>query len=270
MGYTNAGKSTLFNRLTRAEVLADDLLFATLDPTMRAIGLPSGRAAILSDTVGFISDLPTGLIAAFRATLEEVVEAEVVVHIRDASHADTEAQKADVLSVLRDLAIDVDGEIPFVEVLNKIDLMDDEQRALVVNRAFRRNDTVVLSALTGEGCDVLLDMLEVNSAGARRIVELSVALTDGAAIAWLYQHGQVIDRRDDETICASCRKTRYGQSLTVRAPMGSRKPGGSPLTTGLVPTIDGPCLAVHAQPPQILRKRARPVTDRFDASDIVG
>ena len=198
VGYTNAGKSTLFNRLTRAEVLADDLLFATLDPTMRAIGLPSGRAAILSDTVGFISDLPTGLIAAFRATLEEVVEAEVVVHIRDASHADTEAQKADVLSVLRDLAIDVDGEIPFVEVLNKIDLMDDEQRALVVNRASRRNDTVVLSALTGEGCDVLLDMLEVNSAGARRIVELSVALTDGAAIAWLYQHGQVIDRRDDE------------------------------------------------------------------------
>ena len=198
VGYTNAGKSTLFNRLARAETFADDSLFATLDPTMRAIELPSGRCVILSDTVGFVSDLPTDLIAAFGATLEEVVEADIVVHVRDASHSDGEAQKADVLSVLASLGLDLDGGVPILEVLNKVDRMDAAGRARLANRAMRRNDGVVLSALTGDGCGVLLDMLDAQLSAAGRIAQLSVALTDGAAIAWLYRHGRVTKRRDDD------------------------------------------------------------------------
>ena len=128
VGYTNAGKSTLFNRLTSAEVLAKDVLFATLDPTMRAVKLPSGRTIILSDTVGFIADLPTQLVAAFRATLEEVLDADVILHVRDAAHDETEAQKKDVLKVLNELGVDEDGERPVVEVLNKIDLLEPDVR----------------------------------------------------------------------------------------------------------------------------------------------
>ncbi|HVB17109.1 MAG TPA: GTPase HflX, partial [Stellaceae bacterium] len=159
VGYTNAGKSTLFNRLTHAAVGAEDLLFATLDPTMRRLDLPSGRTAILSDTVGFISDLPTHLVAAFRATLEEVTEADIVVHVRDAHHPDSAAQRDDVLAVLADLGLGPEEndlvEDGLIEVLNKIDLLDEEARASLVNQAQRNTETVALSAVTGEGCDAL-------------------------------------------------------------------------------------------------------------------
>jgi GTP-binding protein HflX len=198
VGYTNAGKSTLFNRLTGAEVFVKNLLFATLDPTMRQIELPSGRTAILSDTVGFVSDLPTDLVAAFRATLEEVVDADLLVHVRDISHPDAEAQKADVMKVLDDLGVDADGEKVIVEVLNKIDRLSPSDHSITLNRTLRRNDVVAVSAVTGEGCDTLLRVIDENLNGDRRVVELAVELSDGSSIAWLYQHGQVIERRDDE------------------------------------------------------------------------
>ncbi len=196
VGYTNAGKSTLFNRLTQAGVAARDMLFATLDPTMRAVDLPSGRKVVLSDTVGFISDLPTHLVAAFRATLEEVAAAEVIVHVRDISHPDSKAQKADVEAVLGELGLS--AAVP-VEVLNKIDLLDHEQRRTVLARAARDNaDVVGLSALTGEGCDTFLSLLDRHLATSRQVVEIDVALSDGAAIAWLYRHGDVLQRRDGD------------------------------------------------------------------------
>ena len=198
VGYTNAGKSTLFNRLTQAHVFADDLLFATLDPTMRGIALPSGRTAILSDTVGFVSDLPTDLIAAFRATLEEVVEADVIVHVRDVSHPDTAAQAGDVEAVLDDLGLNGNGSRPIFEALNKIDLLDEGERAIQLNQTERRNDAVAISAITGEGCPALLDVLDASLNSARRVVAIAVDVTDGAAIAWLYRHGEVLSRSDDE------------------------------------------------------------------------
>jgi GTP-binding protein HflX len=204
VGYTNAGKSTLFNRLTRAEVTAKDLLFATLDPTMRRLKLPSGRQAILSDTVGFISDLPTHLVAAFRATLEEVTEADLILHVRDVSHPDTEAQKADVESVLRDLGLDDEVEGGLVEVLNKIDLLDPQTREQVRNMAARNRDVVPISAATGEGCDALLAVIDRRLDGERQQVHLRVALEDGAALAWLYRHGEVLERRDDDTTAHLC------------------------------------------------------------------
>jgi GTP-binding protein HflX len=199
VGYTNAGKSTLFNRLTRSEVMAKDLLFATLDPTMRRVKLPSGRQAILSDTVGFISDLPTHLVAAFRATLEEVTEADLILHVRDASHPDTEAQKSDVEGVLTDLGLADEVEGGLVEVLNKIDLLDPEARAVVRNQASRNRDVVPISAVTGEGCEDLVAVIDRRVDGDRQHVHLRVALEDGAALAWLYRHGEVLERRDDDT-----------------------------------------------------------------------
>jgi GTP-binding protein HflX len=198
VGYTNAGKSTLFNRLTGAEVFARDLLFATLDPTMRAVRLPSGQIAILSDTVGFISELPTGLVAAFRATLEEVREADLVVHVRDIAHPESEAQKEDVEVVLHELGLESLVAHGLIEALNKMDLLDPEARQRVRNRAARAVDTVPISALDGEGCDELLAVIERRLLAMRRVVDLSVELKDGAGIAWLYNHGQVLSRRDDQ------------------------------------------------------------------------
>jgi GTP-binding protein HflX len=198
VGYTNAGKSTLFNRLTRADVVAADMLFATLDPTMRRLDLPSGRHAILSDTVGFISELPTHLVAAFRATLEEVSEADLVVHVRDIHHADTEAQRADVHAVLTDLGLGETVERGLIEALNKIDLLPAEQREALLNQARRNHDVVPVSAATGEGCDELLALLDRRLEGDRQAVRLDVPLSDGAALAWLYSHGEVVQRDDDE------------------------------------------------------------------------
>ena len=197
VGYTNAGKSTLFNRLTRATVGAEDLLFATLDPTMRRLDLPSGRKAILSDTVGFISDLPTHLVAAFRATLEEVTEADVVVHVRDAHHPDSAAQRDDVLAVLTDLGLGDLVEEGLTEILNKIDLLEPAARAGLVNQATRNVDTVALSAATGEGCDALLRLLDRRLGNGAGAVRLDVPLSDGKTLAWIYAHGEVLGRRDD-------------------------------------------------------------------------
>jgi GTP-binding protein HflX len=198
VGYTNAGKSTLFNHLTHAAVGAEDLLFATLDPTMRRLDLPSGRKAILSDTVGFISDLPTHLVAAFRATLEEVTEADIVVHVRDAHHPDSAAQKADVLAVLRDLGLEALVEEGLIEVMNKTDLLEPSARAALSNQVERRNtDTVALSAVTGEGCDRLLQLIDGRLDAGLRAVRLDVPLSDGRTLAWIYAHGEVLGRRDD-------------------------------------------------------------------------
>jgi GTPase len=200
VGYTNAGKSTLFNRLSGAEVAAKDLLFATLDPTMRSIKLPGGRACVISDTVGFISDLPTHLVAAFRATLEEVVEADLIVHVRDISHPDSEKQRIDVEDVLRELGALEEGGAPVMEALNKIDCLSAERRQTLQTRASIGTDRArhfPISALTGEGIEPLLQAIAdfLDKSGTPR--EVAVPLSDGATIAWLYRHGEVRSRHDD-------------------------------------------------------------------------
>ena len=197
VGYTNAGKSTLFNRLTRSSVAAGDMLFATLDPTMRRLVLPSGRTAILSDTVGFISDLPTHLIAAFRATLEEVTEADIVVHVRDINHPDSEPQRGDVLRVLVDLGLGELVEGGLIEAMNKIDLVDPATRMSLENHALRDSQSVAVSAVTGEGCEALLALIDRRLDDDVRRVRLDVPLTDGKTLAWIYRHGEVLGRRDD-------------------------------------------------------------------------
>ena len=194
VGYTNAGKSTLFNRLTTAKVLAQDMLFATLDPTMRALTLPSGRKVVLSDTVGFISELPTQLVAAFHATLEEVAEADLIVHVRDIASPDSEAQKRDVEEVLAELGLE---EARPLEALNKVDLLDEEVRAGIENRAIRERDSVTLSALTGSGCSDVLEAIDRRLSESRHVVSLDINLADGAALAWLYRHGEILERKDE-------------------------------------------------------------------------
>ncbi len=197
VGYTNAGKSTLFNRLTESRVLAKDLLFATLDPTMRGVKLPGGTRIILSDTVGFIADLPTELVAAFRATLEEVLEADVIVHVRDAAHEETLAQRADVMKVLEELGVEdaESGGRPLLEVLNKIDLLEPEQQQGLLSHNGRR-PAVAVSALTGAGIPDLLVAFE--SAVTRGNITLTLKLdaADGGALAFAYRHAQVLERRD--------------------------------------------------------------------------
>ncbi|MFN3522911.1 MAG: GTPase HflX [Phenylobacterium sp.] len=197
VGYTNAGKSTLFNRLTSAEVVAQDMLFATLDPTLRMLKLPDGRPAILSDTVGFISDLPHELVEAFRATLEEVKEADVILHVRDIASEETDAQAKDVRKVLERLGVDIEDR-NVLEVWNKIDQVGPDERALLEGDARRAHPAAVLvSAQTGEGCAALLEAVAglVDEAPP---VEAHVPAGEGAAIAWLYRHGRVIEREPEE------------------------------------------------------------------------
>ncbi len=196
VGYTNAGKSTLFNTLTDSNVFAKDLLFATLDPTMREIKLPSGRSAILSDTVGFVSDLPTTLIAAFRATLEEVISADVIVHVRDIAHPDTDSQKKDVLRVMDELGVDFGDGRAFVEVLNKIDLLAPDEEEAVRNQAERDNNVVAMSALTGRENRTFLKCLDGLLSSGREVINLKLPQGDGAAISWLYRHADVLSRED--------------------------------------------------------------------------
>ena len=197
VGYTNAGKSTLFNRLTRASVMAKDILFATLDPTMRTVRLPSGRDIILSDTVGFISDLPTDLVAAFRATLEEVQEADLLLHVRDIAHPESAEQRGDVQQVLRELGLEDAMETGMIEVLNKIDLLDPAARESLCSQAERDGRMIALSAATGEGCDELLRAIDRRLAANRQVIDVRLRHRDGSVIAWLYEHGEVLGRRDD-------------------------------------------------------------------------
>jgi GTP-binding protein HflX len=196
VGYTNAGKSTLFNRLTRAEVVAADMLFATLDPTMRLIRLPHGGSAILSDTVGFISDLPTMLISAFRATLEEVRAADVILHVRDIAHADTDAQAQDVLAILAELGVTAAAD-KLIEVWNKLDLLDAEHRA-GLSLGNGGESPIAVSALTGEGIDPLLQAIEARLARGRSLMQLSLDGADGQGLHWLYEHTEVMSRADCE------------------------------------------------------------------------
>ena len=199
-GYTNSGKSTLFNRLTRAEVLAQDMLFATLDPTLRALPLPHGGKAILSDTVGFISDLPTMLISAFRATLEEVTSADVIIHVRDISHEDSAAQGEDVEAILASLGVDASDEARRIEVWNKIDLLSSGAKEALTNRAMlidARRRPVLVSALTGEGIDTLLALISERLAAGRSVVELSLDPADGQGLHWLYENAEIMRRDDD-------------------------------------------------------------------------
>ncbi|MFZ5734544.1 MAG: GTPase HflX [Pseudomonadota bacterium] len=201
VGYTNAGKSTLFNRLTRADVQAVDMLFATLDPTLRALTLPHGGKAMLSDTVGFISDLPTMLVAAFRATLEEVTEADVILHVRDISHEDAEAQQHDVEAVLRQLGIGPEAGSRIVEVWNKIDRFGDDQRRQLANTAARRpsdHPCFLVSAVSGEGIPELLSAIETKLAETRSTLDLTIDAADGAGISWLHRNAEVLDKHLDD------------------------------------------------------------------------
>lgn len=196
VGYTNAGKSTLFNTLTGATVMAEDQLFATLDPTMRGITLPSGRNVILSDTVGFISELPTELVAAFRATLEEVADANLLLHVRDISHPDTQAQAQDVRNVLnrmtKDGVLDATWPSRTLEVLNKADLLGGVEQVV-------QGDAIAVSALTGEGLPRLMAAIDARLADLNEIFDLPVPISDGAKISWLYRHGEVLTRTDDDS-----------------------------------------------------------------------
>jgi GTP-binding protein HflX len=200
VGYTNAGKSTLFNRLTGAGVLAEDMLFATLDPTLRRVRLPHGTPVILSDTVGFISDLPTHLIAAFRATLEEVVEADLVIHLRDISDPDTAAQAEDVERILADLGVDAGDSKRVIEVWNKIDRLDEGNRARLLADGIdgKNAPPIAVSAATGEGIDVLKAVIETRVSGELETLTVTLKPDQLGLVDWLYRNGDVVSRTDNE------------------------------------------------------------------------
>jgi GTPase len=214
VGYTNAGKSTLFNKLTSADVLAKDLLFATLDPTMRTLVLPHGRKVILSDTVGFISDLPTALIAAFRATLEEVLEADVILHVRDASHEDTEAQAADVMKVLDQLGLGEERRSHVIEVLNKADLLPPLELAAAEAQVSRQPARVLVSAIDGKGLEKLLSHVEAKLGETSETYVVTVSLGDGKNLAWLHDRTEVLER-----------KTNADGSMRVKVRMDADRAG---------------------------------------------
>ena len=224
VGYTNAGKSTLFNRMTTAGVLSADMLFATLDPTMRAVDLPRGNRIILSDTVGFISDLPTTLVAAFRATLEEVIEADVILHVRDLSHDDASAQSHDVEKVLSELGI-APEDPRIVEVWNKIDRLDANGRERILNLAERapaERRPVAVSAITGEGVDQLIGAVEARLAEKRQTIDLSLDPSDGAGFSWLYRHAEVLSKEmDEQGKLAVTVRADPDQAARVRAKFGA-------------------------------------------------
>jgi GTP-binding protein HflX len=228
VGYTNAGKSTLFNLVTGATVLAKDQVFATLDPTMREVRFGSGRRIILSDTVGFISSLPTMLVAAFRATLEEVIEADLILHVRDISHPETDAQAADVEQVLADLGIDtVPAHSHILEVWNKIDLLGPLMRDEAVNLArFEERHPVLVSAITGEGIDTLFAAIDARLGAGDEIMDLTLPAQEGRLMAWIYENADVLSRTTDEETgalhltlrIASEKKGRLAAMLTKLPP----------------------------------------------------
>ncbi|KAA1176832.1 GTPase HflX [Rhizobium tropici] len=199
VGYTNAGKSTLFNRITGAGVLAEDMLFATLDPTLRRMKLPHGRTVILSDTVGFISDLPTHLVAAFRATLEEVLEADLILHVRDLSDDDNQAQSADVMRILGDLGIgEAEGAERILEVWNKIDRLEPEAHDAIVQKASTAENVIAVSAISGEGVDRLMDEISRRLSGVLTETSITLPVEKLALLPWLYNHAIVDNREDNE------------------------------------------------------------------------
>ncbi len=216
VGYTNAGKSTIFNKITKSKVLVKDQLFATLDPTMRQIKLPSGREAILSDTVGFISDLPHELVESFHATLEEVLEANIIVHVRDISHPDNEAQKADVTGVLHELGLDDEFlETSLIEVLNKTDMVEKEALEIISKQAERSQIPVVpMSAVTGHGVDKFLNQIDHHLTLTMNIIEVDLNPADGKTLSWLYSHGEVIDRHESDEITSL--KVRMSEENIMR------------------------------------------------------